>query len=53
MISSEMQEVLQLSDRVYVMCEGRVTAELGRDELSGPAIMTAATAAGGGKEAAV
>ena len=43
MISSEMQEVLQLSDRVYVMCEGRVTAELSRDELSGPAIMTAAT----------
>jgi rhamnose transport system ATP-binding protein len=44
MISSEMQEVLQLSDRVYVMCEGYVTAELDRDELSGPAIMTAAMA---------
>jgi ABC-type sugar transport system ATPase subunit len=43
MISSEMQEVLQLSDRVYVMCEGRVTAELSREELSGAAIMTAAT----------
>jgi len=46
MISSEMQEVLQLSDRVYVMCEGHVTAELNRDELSGHAIMTAATSAG-------
>ena len=44
MISSEMQEILQLSDRVYVMCEGRVTAELDKSELSGQRIMTAATA---------
>jgi len=25
MISSEMQEILRMSDRVVVMCEGRVT----------------------------
>lgn len=50
MISSEMQEVLQLSDRVYVMCEGHITAELNRSDLSGAAIMTAATAAGGAKK---
>lgn len=53
MISSEMQEVLQLSDRVYVMCEGHVTAELSRDELSGHAIMTAATSASAQKENAI
>ena len=43
MVSSEMEEILQLSDRVYVMCEGRITAELERDELSAARIMSAAT----------
>lgn len=28
MISSEMPEVLNMSDRILVICEGRVTAEL-------------------------
>lgn len=32
MISSEMQELLGMIDRVYVMCEGRVTGELSRAE---------------------
>ena len=32
MISSEMQELLGMIDRVYVMCEGRVTGELSREE---------------------
>ena len=43
MISSEMNEILQLSDRAYVMCEGHVTAELAREDLSDVAIMTAAS----------
>ena len=43
MISSEMQEILQLSDRAYVMCEGRITAELNRHELDSTSIMTAAS----------
>lgn len=30
MISSEMPEILGMSDRIYVMCNGRITGELGR-----------------------
>lgn len=33
MISSELPEILAMSDRVMVMCEGRVTGILNRDEL--------------------
>jgi ABC-type sugar transport system ATPase subunit len=43
MISSELPEILQLSDRVYVRCEGSVTAEFDRAELDGKQIMTAAS----------
>ncbi|MCD8198336.1 MAG: sugar ABC transporter ATP-binding protein [Lachnospiraceae bacterium] len=32
MISSEMPEILGMCDRIVVMCEGRVTGELGRNE---------------------
>lgn len=32
MISSEMPELLGMSDRIYVMCDGRVTGELSRTE---------------------
>ena len=32
MISSEMPEILGMSDRIMVMCEGRVTGELSREE---------------------
>jgi ABC-type sugar transport system ATPase subunit len=45
MISSELPEILQLSDRVYVMCDGHVTAEFNRDELDGQSIMKAASTA--------
>ncbi|CAM3185636.1 sugar ABC transporter ATP-binding protein [Stackebrandtia soli] len=43
MISSELPEVLGMSDRVYVMSEGRVTRELRRDEATSETVMTAAT----------
>ena len=32
LISSEMPELLGMSDRIYVMCDGRVTGELSRTE---------------------
>jgi len=43
MISSELPEVLNVSDRILVMHEGRVTAELNRDEATQDKIMLAAT----------
>ncbi len=42
-VSSEMQEILTLADRVLVMHQGRLTAELSRDQLSEEAVMRAAT----------
>ena len=43
MISSELPEVLGMSDRVLVMREGRLTAELSRAEAIAETVMTAAT----------
>ena len=43
MISSEMPEIIGMSDRVIVMCQGRVTGEFERDEMSQEEIMTCAT----------
>jgi ABC-type sugar transport system ATPase subunit len=43
MISSEMPEIIGMSDRVIVMCQGRVTGEFERDKLNQEDIMTAAT----------
>ncbi len=43
MISSEMPELLGMSDRVMVMCEGRQTAILGREEADSISIMQYAT----------
>ncbi|MCH2203841.1 MAG: ATP-binding cassette domain-containing protein, partial [Fuerstiella sp.] len=42
-VSSEMEEILGMSDRVLVMHEGRITGELHGDELSEEAIMKLAT----------
>jgi ribose transport system ATP-binding protein len=42
-VSSELQEVLALSDHVLVMHDGRIAAELPRDELSEETVMAAAT----------
>jgi ABC-type sugar transport system ATPase subunit len=43
MISSEMPEIIGMSDRVIVMCQGRVTGEFSRPNLSQEEIMTCAT----------
>ncbi len=45
MISSDLQEVIGMSDRVYVMYEGKVTGELAKDELTEKKIMYHATGA--------
>lgn len=44
MISSELPEVLGMADRVLVVAEGRVTADLPRAEATPEAVMHAATA---------
>lgn len=43
MISSEMTEILRMSDRIVVMCEGKKTGELGIEEATQERIMHAAT----------
>jgi len=42
-VSSEMEEVLGMADRAYIMHEGRVSGELSREELSEESIMHLAT----------
>ena len=42
-VSSEMEEVIGMSDRTLVMHEGRITGELTRDELTEETIMQLAT----------
>ena len=48
MISSEMNEIVGLSDRVYVMREGDMVGEFVREEINQEAII-ACTVAGGGR----
>jgi rhamnose transport system ATP-binding protein len=43
MISSELPEVLGMADRVLVVCEGRITADLDRADANPEAVMLAAT----------
>ena len=43
MISSEMQEILRMSDRIIIMCEGRITGEVDIAEASQESIMNMAT----------
>lgn len=43
MISSEMTEILRMSDRIVVMCEGRKTGEMSISEATQENIMQAAT----------
>lgn len=47
MISSELPEVLRMSHRVVVMCEGRITGELSAAEATQEGIMKFATQRGG------
>lgn len=43
MISSELPEILRMSDRIVVMCEGRITGELDATEATQESIMQLAT----------
>jgi ribose transport system ATP-binding protein len=43
MISSELPEILRMSHRIMVMCEGRITGELTADEATQERIMQSAT----------
>ena len=43
LVSSEMPELLAVCDRIYVLCDGRLTAEFARDAFDQEAIMEAAT----------
>ncbi len=43
LVSSEMPELLAVCDRIYVLCDGRLTGEFGRDAFDQEAIMEAAT----------
>ena len=43
MISSELPELLRLSDRIEVMCEGRITGEIGIEDATQEKIMALAT----------
>ena len=52
MISSDLPEVINMSDRVLVMHEGHVTANLSKAELSQETIMRYATGNGGKVDAA-
>ncbi len=52
MISSELPEVLGMADRVLVMREGRITAEIARRDATSESVMHAATHAAEPKEAA-
>ncbi len=50
MISSEMPELLRMSDRIMVMCEGKVTGTLAIEETTQEKIMAFATQTMGGRE---
>ncbi|MCA1733017.1 MAG: D-xylose ABC transporter ATP-binding protein, partial [Acidobacteria bacterium] len=46
LVSSELPEVLALSDRIMVLHEGRVTGELSRAEATAEKVMAFATGQG-------
>ena len=52
-VSSELPEVLGMSDRIIVMCNGRITAELVTRETSQEEILKYATQYGGNEESGV
>ncbi|MBP3411264.1 MAG: D-xylose ABC transporter ATP-binding protein, partial [Clostridia bacterium] len=34
MVSSELPEIMSMADRIFVVCEGRITAEVPKSEFS-------------------
>jgi ribose transport system ATP-binding protein len=44
MISSEMEELIGMSDRIIVLAEGEMTGELQKEEFNADTIMTYASA---------
>lgn len=48
MVSSELPEILAMSDRILVLSQGRITGEFSRDEATELRIMAAATGVGSG-----
>ena len=46
MVSSDMEELLGVSDRIVIMCQGRITGELKRNEFEQKKIMEYATLIG-------
>jgi rhamnose transport system ATP-binding protein len=51
LISSELDEVLSMADRILVMREGRISGEFGRKEATQENVMTAATGGGNASNA--
>ncbi len=43
MVSSELPEIINMCNRCYIMCEGKITGELGEEEFTQEAMMTYAT----------
>jgi len=43
LVSSEMPELLAVCDRIYVLCDGRITGEFSRPDFDQEKIMEAAT----------
>jgi D-xylose transport system ATP-binding protein len=52
MVSSELPEIMGMSDRILVMCEGRKVAELDREQATKEAIMQYATQGARGAQSA-
>lgn len=50
LISSEMEELLGMSDRILVLSEGRISGEIDRSEFTQELVMTYASAANGQEE---
>jgi ABC-type sugar transport system ATPase subunit len=50
LISSELEEVLSMADRIMVMREGRIAGEFTREEATQERVMTAATGGGEGPD---
>jgi len=49
MISSELPELLGMCDRIYTLCEGKITGNISRNEATQEMLMTYMTQSGGNK----